>query len=134
LQVALVSIPPHKFVGPPCWYYRLQKIEKYDIGVFPNGITSKLNFIQIRPAVLEFNHSDRQTDMTSPMRVHFMRIVQWTHRKSDEQKVTQKTALRWRFWHALCMNLVLGLTYRTPWLRFFMVFLSPRRKLSSNYS
>jgi hypothetical protein len=23
LQVALVSIPPHKFVRPPCWYYRL---------------------------------------------------------------------------------------------------------------
>jgi hypothetical protein len=23
LQVALMSIPPHKFVCPPCWYYRL---------------------------------------------------------------------------------------------------------------
>jgi hypothetical protein len=26
LQVALVSIPPHKFVRPPYWYYRLYEI------------------------------------------------------------------------------------------------------------
>jgi hypothetical protein len=30
--------------------------------VDPNGITSIPNYIQIRPAVLELNHMDRQTD------------------------------------------------------------------------
>jgi hypothetical protein len=65
LQVALVSIPPHKFVCPSCWYYLLQEIEKYDFRGDPNGITSIPNFTQIRPAVLELNRMDRQTDMTS---------------------------------------------------------------------
>jgi hypothetical protein len=79
LQVALVSTPPHKFVRPPCWYYGLQKIEKYFFRVVPNGITSVLNFIQIHPAALELNQAVRQTDMTSPICVHFMHIVQRTH-------------------------------------------------------
>jgi hypothetical protein len=59
LQVALVSIPPHKFIRPPCWYYQLQEIVKYDFWVVPNGITSIPNFIQIHPVVLELNHVDR---------------------------------------------------------------------------
>jgi hypothetical protein len=61
LQVALVSIPPHKFVRPPCWYYQLREIVKYDFRVVPNGITVMPNFTQIRQAVLELNHVDRET-------------------------------------------------------------------------
>jgi hypothetical protein len=53
LQVALVSIPPHKFVCPPCLYYWSQEIVKHDFRVVPNGITSRPNFIQICPAVLK---------------------------------------------------------------------------------
>jgi hypothetical protein len=79
LQVVLVSIPPHKFVRPPCWYYRLQEVEKHDFKVDPNGITSIQNFIQTLPVALELNHGDRQTDMTSPICVNFMHIVQRTH-------------------------------------------------------
>jgi hypothetical protein len=71
-----VLIPPHKFVRPPCWYYRLKGIIKYDFRVGPNGITSIPNTIQIRPAVLELNHADRQTDMVSPLCVNFVHIVQ----------------------------------------------------------
>jgi hypothetical protein len=62
LQVALVSTPPHKFVRPPCWYYRLYEIEEYDFRVVLNGMTSIPNFIQIRPAVLYLNHEDWQTN------------------------------------------------------------------------
>jgi hypothetical protein len=62
LQVALVSIPSHKFVLSPCWYYLLQEIKKYDFRVHCSGITSIPNYIQIRPAVIELNHSDRRTD------------------------------------------------------------------------
>jgi hypothetical protein len=79
LQVALVSIPHQKFVHPPCWYYPLYKMKKHDFRVVPNGITSILNFIQIRPAVLELNHADRQTDMTSLTCAHFMHIEKWSH-------------------------------------------------------
>jgi hypothetical protein len=61
LQVALMLIPPHKFVRPPCCYYLLHKIEKYNFRLVPNGITLMPNFIQICPAVLELNHADRQT-------------------------------------------------------------------------
>jgi len=53
LQMALVLIPPHKFVRPPYSYYTLQEIEKYDFRVDSNGIKSMPNFIQIRPAVLD---------------------------------------------------------------------------------
>jgi hypothetical protein len=35
LQVVLVSIPPQKFVHPPCWYYQLQEIEKYEFRANP---------------------------------------------------------------------------------------------------
>jgi hypothetical protein len=72
LQVALVSTPPHKSVRPPCRYYRSEETVKYYFRVVPNCTTSIPNFIQIRPAILEFNHVDRQTDMTSPFCVHFM--------------------------------------------------------------
>jgi hypothetical protein len=62
LQVALVLTPLHKFVSPPCWYYRLEEIIKHDFRVVRNCITSIPNFIQIRPAVLELNHADRKAD------------------------------------------------------------------------
>jgi hypothetical protein len=74
-----VSIPPDKFLRPPCWYYRLKEIENYDFRAVPNGIMSILNFIQIRPAVIELNHTDGQTNMTSPKCVNLMHIVQRTH-------------------------------------------------------
>jgi hypothetical protein len=86
LQVVLVSIPPHKFVHPPCWYYRLEKIVKYDFRVVPNCITSIPNFIQIRPVVLELNHVNRHTDRTSPICVHFMHIMQRMHKNHDVRK------------------------------------------------
>jgi hypothetical protein len=94
LQVALVSIPPHKFVHQPCWYYRLQEIEKYDFRVDSNGITSIPNFIQICPAVLELNHADRQTDMASPICVHFMHGMQRTR---YNRYFTNKTCGRLHF-------------------------------------
>jgi hypothetical protein len=53
--------PTSQFLRPPCWYYRSEKIEKYDFRVAPNGIMSIPNFIQIFPAVLQLNHADRQT-------------------------------------------------------------------------
>jgi hypothetical protein len=83
LQVALVSTPPHKFVRPPCWYYQLWEIGMYDFRVIPNCITSIPNFIQIHPAVLKLKHEDRdkQTDITSPICIHFMRIMQRMHNK-----------------------------------------------------
>jgi hypothetical protein len=77
LQVALVSIPPHRFVRPPCWYYRLFDIKKYDFRVDTGGIPSIPNFIQIRPSVLELNHADRQTDRHDQS--YFLCVVQRTH-------------------------------------------------------
>jgi hypothetical protein len=65
LKVALVSIPPDRFVWPPCWYYRRQEIEKNDFRVVPSGITPIRNFIQIRPAFLELNHAGGRTDTTA---------------------------------------------------------------------
>jgi hypothetical protein len=85
LQEALVSISPHKFVRPPCLYYRLHETEKYDFRVDPNGIISISNFIQIRPAVLELNHADRQTDRhdQSYMRAFLCSFHTNLHLKSD---------------------------------------------------
>jgi hypothetical protein len=83
LQVALVSIPPRKFVLSPCWYYRLQEIEKYDFSVVPNGITSIPNLIQIRSAVLKLNHAYGKTDTTSPICVNFMHIEQGTNNNAQ---------------------------------------------------
>jgi hypothetical protein len=61
LQVALMLIPPKKFVRLPCWYYWWYEIVKYDFRVVPNGITSIPNSIQIHLAVFKLNHADRQT-------------------------------------------------------------------------
>jgi hypothetical protein len=55
LYVALVLIPPHKFVHPPCWYHQLYDLEMYNFRVNSNGITYLPNFIQICPVVLKFN-------------------------------------------------------------------------------
>jgi hypothetical protein len=57
----LVSIPPHKFVRPPSWYYWLYVIEKYHFRIVSNGMKSIPKFIQIRPAFLESNHTERRT-------------------------------------------------------------------------
>jgi hypothetical protein len=54
-------------------------MKQYEFRVVSSGIMSIPNFIQIRPAVLELNHADRQTDMASPICVHFVYIVQRTH-------------------------------------------------------
>lgn len=56
--MALVSVPPHKFVCSPWWYYRLQEADECDLRILPNGTTSIPNFIRIRPPVLELNHAD----------------------------------------------------------------------------
>jgi hypothetical protein len=62
LQVALVSIPPRKFVRPPCWYYQLQEIEKYDFRVVPNGIKSIPNYMHTNPSSgSRVEWTDRQT-------------------------------------------------------------------------
>lgn len=61
LQMALESISLHKSICPPCWYYQLQKTEKYYFSVHPSGIMSMTSFIQISPVVLKLNHADRQT-------------------------------------------------------------------------
>jgi hypothetical protein len=87
LQVALLSITSHKFVRLPCWHYRLYEIEKLDFRVVPDGITSMPNFIQIRLAVLDLNHADRQTDMISHICVHFMHIVERINYIQDVLKV-----------------------------------------------
>jgi hypothetical protein len=86
---ALVSIPPHKFVLPSCLYYRLREIKNYDFRVDPYDITSILNFIQIRPAVLELNHANRQTDVVSFICVHSVRGVQRTRNSINGAGVAQ---------------------------------------------
>jgi hypothetical protein len=40
------------------------------------------NFIQIHPFILELNHANRQTDMTSVICVNFVCIMQRTHNNS----------------------------------------------------
>jgi hypothetical protein len=79
LQVALVSIPPHKLVRLPCCYYPLYEIEEYDFRAIPNGITSVQHFIQICPAVLEFNHADRQTRPVLHTFISYTHTAQRTH-------------------------------------------------------
>jgi hypothetical protein len=61
LQAALVSIPPYKFVRPPCWFYWMYEIENCDFRVFPNSITSIPIFIQICLSLFELNHADLRT-------------------------------------------------------------------------
>jgi hypothetical protein len=48
-----VIIPPHKFKQLSCWYYRLQKVKKYEFAVFTYGIISVRKFINFRPAILQ---------------------------------------------------------------------------------
>jgi hypothetical protein len=42
------------------------------------------DFIRIRPAVLELKHANRRTDMTSPVCVHVMHIVQGTETHRED--------------------------------------------------
>jgi hypothetical protein len=45
-------------------------MKKYDSRVDPNGIMSILHFIQIRQAVLEFNHADGRIDRHGQLYMH----------------------------------------------------------------
>jgi hypothetical protein len=89
LQVALVSNLPHKFVRPPFWCYRSKEIKKYDFRVDPNGIMFIQSFIQIRPAVLDLNHADRQTGQ--PYMVSLRAHVQRMH--NNEQAALSTTSV-----------------------------------------
>jgi hypothetical protein len=75
----LVPLPPYKFVRPPCLYYWLQEIKRYDFRIVSIVINFVPNFDKIHPAVPEFNHADRRTDTTGPTCVHFVPIMQITH-------------------------------------------------------
>lgn len=46
-------------------------------------VTSVPNLIKNRPAVLELNYADRQTDISIPKRVNFMHIVRRTRNKQQ---------------------------------------------------
>jgi hypothetical protein len=48
-----VSLPPHKFVRPLYWYYRLEEIRNYEFCIVFSGIISVPNFMKIRQAFLE---------------------------------------------------------------------------------
>jgi hypothetical protein len=61
-QVALVSLPPHKFVRPPCCYYRWYKVHK----IF-NQNASRGSLIE------KWGHTDIHN---SPNCVHTVRIMQ----------------------------------------------------------
>jgi hypothetical protein len=101
-------MPPHNFVRPPCWYYRLQEIEKHDFRADPYGITSILNFIQIHPAVLKLNHADRRTDRQT----HFTHILQITYdniKKSvHTAKKTQRVSILQPTWLMLFREIMAG--------------------------
>jgi hypothetical protein len=56
-------------------------IRKYGSRIYPNGITSIPNFIQIRPSLLELNIADRQTDRHKP----YMRPFD-PHRKKSAKR------------------------------------------------
>lgn len=74
--MAFVCIPFHKFVPPQCWHYEFRKFGKHKNRVASNGTTPILNFNQIRPAVLNMNHTDRQTDRQTRAALH--EIVSYT--------------------------------------------------------
>jgi hypothetical protein len=99
LQVTLVSIPPHKFVRPPCWYYGLYEIAKNGFRTVSIGITSVPNFIQIRLAVLELNRAERRADMTSPMCVHFVQNVRKTQNKYGYKQTNRHNTANARLRH-----------------------------------
>jgi hypothetical protein len=82
LQVALVSTPRHKFFRAPCWYYRLWAIVKYDFGVVPNSMTSTKFHPNL--SIGSRVESCGQTDISSPICVHFMHIAQSTYNNGEE--------------------------------------------------
>jgi hypothetical protein len=55
--VAVVPLPPHKLVRPPCWYYRLHEIKNCYFWVTAGDATTKPNLIIRHGAVLEMNHA-----------------------------------------------------------------------------
>jgi hypothetical protein len=62
--VAVVPLPPQKFVHPPHCYYQLKKNKKFKFKLASEGITFISNFIKIRLGVLESKHADRRTNVT----------------------------------------------------------------------
>jgi hypothetical protein len=55
--MALVSTPPHKFLRPPYWYYRLQEQETSELRD-SDCITPISNLDKIRPTVKDYNQAD----------------------------------------------------------------------------
>jgi hypothetical protein len=58
-----IDLPPHRFEHPRRWCCHLQGIKKYNFRVASNGITSILNFMKIRSAVLTLLYAYRRTDV-----------------------------------------------------------------------
>jgi hypothetical protein len=64
---------------------------EYHFTAHANGMKSVLNFIQIRPAVLELNHADRQTDSTyQPYMQTFHALRAWTYKKQMKGILTME--------------------------------------------
>jgi hypothetical protein len=82
-KVALVSLPPHQFVRPPCFYYRQWKVKIYKFGLASNGVIFVPNLIETRPSVLELKHVDRRTDAINLICRRFVHIVHRTHNKTS---------------------------------------------------
>lgn len=58
--VALVSLPPNKFVHPLRCYYLMYEIKKYEYGMASNAITFIRNFIKILSVVLMLTQMAKQ--------------------------------------------------------------------------
>jgi hypothetical protein len=54
-KVALVWLPPHKFMHPPCCYYWLQEIRIYEVGMASSGILFVPKFVKIGPLMQTLN-------------------------------------------------------------------------------
>lgn len=87
-----MSTPHHKFLPLPFCYYQRYRIQNYDFSVVPNGTTSKTNFIQIPPVVLELNHLERKMDRyTLPALYAFLSCI-----SCKDRKVRKATRYLWR--------------------------------------
>jgi hypothetical protein len=64
LMLALLSRPPHNFVSPPCFSYRLYEVRSYEPSVTSMAHSLLSSFMNIRPAVLKFRVADVETDMS----------------------------------------------------------------------
>jgi hypothetical protein len=86
--VALVSIPPHKSLRQPCWYYWLHETEYYYFRAVPGSMCP----CQISSKSVSSSRAEScgQTNMTSPI---YVNSVQETHRKENRLFTA---ALAWR--------------------------------------